>query len=334
MHYELYVDSLFLINFIMNLYLLALVDRSTLRTATPGRMTAGAAVGAAGFLLPLLLEGPGIWKLALGVLSGTAGMLLIAFRVRGLRMFLKLLERLALYSFGIGGVMLFLMRIFAPVREAFTGVLGILGAGGMAFLFYRRFRYGLKTKDSLCRVTMYRNGKKVEAAALIDSGNSLVEPISGKPVCVAGREISCRLWEETDAFRAIPYHSIGKKRGIMPGYLLPKLCIEADGMRMEFRDVYIAVSDEEISSMESAEAESVKMIVNPGLFAEGLRKGRNGRQNDSESNDTGQDAVQDDTQRETAPAEKGGNPLYRRSRGAAAAAGTGAGESGHRRSGN
>mgnify|MGYP002508175974 CR=1 FL=1 len=47
----LYVDSLFFLNFIMNLYLLILVNRSTFRTATPGRIAAGAALGAAGFLL-------------------------------------------------------------------------------------------------------------------------------------------------------------------------------------------------------------------------------------------------------------------------------------------
>ena len=45
MHYELYIDSLFFLNFIMNLFLLFLVDRSTLRMASPGRMAAGAAVG-------------------------------------------------------------------------------------------------------------------------------------------------------------------------------------------------------------------------------------------------------------------------------------------------
>lgn len=33
MRYELYADSLLLLNFVMNLYLLILVDRSTLRTA-------------------------------------------------------------------------------------------------------------------------------------------------------------------------------------------------------------------------------------------------------------------------------------------------------------
>ncbi len=38
MHYELYVDSLFFMNFIMNLYLLILVDRSILRTAPLWRL--------------------------------------------------------------------------------------------------------------------------------------------------------------------------------------------------------------------------------------------------------------------------------------------------------
>ena len=38
MHYELYVDSLFLINFTMNLYLLMLVDYSTLSSAVPWRL--------------------------------------------------------------------------------------------------------------------------------------------------------------------------------------------------------------------------------------------------------------------------------------------------------
>ena len=33
--------------------------------------------------------------------------------------------------------------------------------------------------------------------------------------------------------------------------------------------VYIAVSNEEISGTENAEGESVKMIINPGLFAQG-----------------------------------------------------------------
>ena len=87
MHYELYIDSLFFLNFIMNLFLLFLVDRSTLRMASPGRMAAGAAVGAACALLPFLLEGKAIVKLAAGAALGAAGALFFAIRGWGLALF-------------------------------------------------------------------------------------------------------------------------------------------------------------------------------------------------------------------------------------------------------
>jgi len=296
MHYELYVDSLFFLNFIMNLYLLILVDRSTLGTATPGRLAAGAAVGALCFLLPFWWEGPVLCKLAAGMLAGSAGMLCIAFPVRGLRMFLLLLERMVLYSFGMGGALLFLVRCAGPARGIVTSVFGIAGAGGLVFWLFLRFRYGLKGPGSLCRAVLSQEGREMRIYALIDSGNSLIEPVSGKPVCIVEREVFDGLWERTpEGFRAIPYHSIGRRKGILQGYLLQRLRLDVGGMKLDFDDVYIAVSEGEISAGGSAGAESVKMIVNPGLFARS-RKGKpkvrqNERQNDSESNDTGQNAV-------------------------------------------
>ena len=274
MHYELYVDSLFFLNFMMNLYLLLLVDRSTLQIAGLGRMAAGAALGAACGLIPFLGGGPGILKLAAGAAAGTAGMLCLTFRVRGLRMFLKLLERLVLYSFGMGGAMLFLSGFVPGLRGIIVSVPGILGMGAVFFLLFRRFKDDLYAGDSLCRAVLSRKGKRFQAVALIDSGNSLFEPVSGKPVCVVGRAVFDELWErDEEGFRAVPYHSIGKKHGILPGYLLPELVLETGGMKYRFTDVYVAVSHEKISAADSAGAESVNMIINPRLFA----KAKNGR---------------------------------------------------------
>ncbi len=154
----------------------------------------------------------------------------------------------------------------------------------------------MNLNDCLCRATLCRNGKRLEVGALVDSGNSLVEPISKKPVCVLDRGAFEMLWEGEDGtFRAIPYRSIGKKRGIMPGYLLSGLELEVEGMSLYFKDVYVAVSGEEISAGEGVDAESVKMIVNPGLLT-GSRKGkplgrRDEGKDDSENSVTGQDAV-------------------------------------------
>lgn len=272
MHYELYLDSLFLINLCMNLYLLMLVDRSTLGGAVPWRIAAGAAAGAVCSLLPFFVSAPAWLKLAAGGCLGTVGMLCITFPIRSLRMFLKLLERLLLYSFGIGGGMLFLIGRLPFLRKYFTGICGVLSMGGVLFLLFKRFRYGLNTKQCLCGAVLIQGKRRVETVALIDSGNGLTEPISGKPVCVVDQELYDSLWDGEDiGFRAIPYHSIGKKRGIMRGYLLSRLLLEVDGMSLEFRDVYMAVGGERISGEEEDGQGDVKMIVNPRLIEE---KGR------------------------------------------------------------
>lgn len=266
MRYELYADSLFLVNFVMNLYILMLVDRSTLRAALPWRLALAAALGAGSCLLMFLAACPAPVKLFLGA-AGALGMIPAAFPVRGLRNFLKLLEKMLLFSFCMGGALIFLLRGI-PLREgALRGVAGILGAGGLFFLFLRRMPCGRGQEDCLCRVTLVRRGRQVQVSALIDSGNCLIEPISGKPVCVVEEEVFRELWGEDERlYRAIPYHSIGKSRGILEGYLLPEMYVETDGMRKALREVYIAVSREKISEADAPGEHSVKMILNPRVL--------------------------------------------------------------------
>ncbi len=274
MHYELYVDSLFLMNFGMNLYLLLLVNRSTMRTAGLKRILLGAAVGSGSFFLLFIEMLPPVCRFFLGALAGPVGMLFVAFPIKGVRMFVRLLERLLLYAFCMGGLLLFFLRVFPGGRRWLTGVWGILIAGGIACLFLRRSQEEGAESSSLCHATLYRGESCVAVAALIDSGNSLTEPVSGKPVSVIREEIFRELWREPpQGFRAIPYHSIGKSHGILKGYLLPKLCLEIRGVKKEFQDVYVAVGGEGFGISESAEAESVKMIVNPVLLNESA-KGR------------------------------------------------------------
>lgn len=268
MRYEVYVDSLFLVNFVMNLYILMLVDRSTFHAATPRRLLSGAAFGGVCYLLMLLLNVPVPLKLLLGV-GGAVGMLPVAFPVKGLRNLLKLIEKMLIFSFCLGGGLVFLLRSIPMGEGALTGIFGILGAGGIIFLFLGRLPWESKPENSLCRATLVRGEKEVTVSALIDSGNSLIEPISGKPVCVVEDEVFRGLWENGgELYRVIPYHSIGKKKGILKGYLLPELHVEIDGMRKVFHEIYIAVSAETISAADASEADSIKMILNPRILAE------------------------------------------------------------------
>lgn len=296
MHYEVYVDSLFFINFGMNLYLLMLVNRSTFRTASPWRILLGAAFGSVSFLLLFVGCLPPVCRIMAGILVGTVGMLLIAFPIGSVRMFLKLLEKLVCCSFCVGGLMLFLLRMLPGLRRWLTGMWGILAVGGIAFLFFGRFLPGRGERECLCKATLRKDGAAMTVAALVDSGNSLTEPVSGKPVSIVEEKVFRGLWKDgVQGFRAIPYHSIGKNHGILEGYLLPELCLEIGDVKKEFRDVYIAVGTEGLCPSESAAEESVKMIVNPMLFTEGRkgwpRKRQNERTYDSESGNTGKNAV-------------------------------------------
>lgn len=294
MRYELYADSLLLLNFVMNLYLLILVDRSTLHTATGRRLLLGAAFGAVCYFLPFVWKAPPILKLTVGFLAGTSGMLLLAFPVRGFRAFLKLLKYLMLYSVGMGGGMLFLLRVLKRLSIPAEGIFALMGAGGLLFLFFRHFVSGNGQENCICRATLICEESRITVNALIDSGNSLMEPVSGKPVSVIEEKVFKGLWHnESPGYRAVPYHSIGRKHGILQGYLLPELQLEIGGMTKVFYNVYVAVSTEQITG--GTEADSVKMIVNPRLFTDKEsgrpQKRQNERKYDTEGGNTGKDAI-------------------------------------------
>jgi len=138
--------------------------------------------------------------------------------------------------------------------------LGVCGIGGISAMFvgYLREREHRKQLQSSCMVTLFYRGQKLRVQALLDSGNGLYEPISGKPVSVIDRNVFRTLWgEEEIPFRAIPYHSIGKSRGILKGYLLPEMELEVDGVSKRLANVYVAVGEE---------SGNVPVIVNPALL--------------------------------------------------------------------
>ena len=270
---EIYIDSLFLVNFVMNLYLLLLVNRSLYRTATRLRLCLGAAVGAVFFLFPFLMGGAVWLKIAVSMLTGTGIMIFIAFPINSVKAFFQIAEKLLISAFLLGGGMLFLIKRFPVLGAYMQNIFGVIGIGALLFMLISWFQERKSEKSNICRVILTGNDGKMKIAALLDSGNSLIEPISGKPVSVVEKSVFYGLWKEPpELYRAIPYHSIGKQKGILKGYLLPEIQIEMDGICKTCKEVYIAVSEESITgeAIESKEINSketcVKMIVNPVLL--------------------------------------------------------------------
>lgn len=268
MHYELYLDSLFLLNFGMNLLLLSLVDHSIGHTATWYRLLSGAGIGAGCYLLPFLWNGTAAGKLLLCFLPGTLLMLYVAFPIRSLRALWTYFRKLMLFTFLIGGILVALLRGLPMGRKYLPGIGILMGVGAFSGWVLLRGRKREKEQAGYCEVVLQGAKETLRIQALIDSGNTLIEPISGAPVSVLDAGIFDRLWPEgLPGFRAIPYHSVGKKSGILKGYPVPQMTIIHQGVEREHRNVYLAVSGE-------IAGEDLPMLINPALLQEtdGIRR--------------------------------------------------------------
>ena len=106
---------------------------------------------------------------------------------------------------------------------------------------------------------------EIEVNALIETGNSLREPVSGKPVSVVEEEMLGRLSgiKIPEKLKVIPYHSVGKSNGIMEGYEIPEMIIEDEGENLRWQKVIVGISKNKISANGR-----YQMILHPDLCNE------------------------------------------------------------------
>ena len=144
---------------------------------------------------------------------------------------------------------------------------GACELGALFCIIFLRHRKKEEEHAAYCQVFLRGTDGECWVPALIDSGNTLREPISGAPVSVLDARVFKSLWrEEPSGFRAIPYHSVGKNSGILSGYPVPQITIRYRGVEKVCRNVYLAVSEEEIAGKE------IPMLLHPALLQPGDRK--------------------------------------------------------------
>lgn len=262
MKYEIYIDSLFVLNLGMNLYLLELTNCILHHTATWKKIMMGSLCGSVLSVIPLFLPVNLVTAVAAGFILSVPCMVLVTFRLQNAGAFLQLLEVLSVMTIVLGAVLQYaLQRIPSALH---TTALGVLLTGAVCFLGIRRL---LQKKNTVCecKVTLRNHKEQIKVNALVDTGNSLIEPISGAPVAVLDKSVFENLFlkEKPTGFRVIPYHSIDKKNGLLPGYLIPEMRVEWDGVCKEFRDIYVGVHQQNIGR-----TQHYKMIINPEMLRE------------------------------------------------------------------
>lgn len=275
----IYIDVLLVLNTYVNFFLLRATARLTHSSLKTRRCIISAALGSL-FSLTILLPALGFFMNMVIKLAAAALLTVMAFGRMTLRETARLVLWFYLVNVIFGGIVMALYTLFRPGFMAFYNsslyidfsLLSLIVFTAVAYLAVTlvRYRFDKGAEVSGKYVITIRNGGNVcRLSALADTGNSLVDVFTGKPVIVCQHSLIAEiidislplvpenaavLTEESD-IRFIPYSTISGS-GLLPVFT-PDEAVISDEEHGFFRkiDVMIGISDKDIPA-----------VFNPGIL--------------------------------------------------------------------
>lgn len=246
MRYEIYLDALIIKLSVFQFCALASVNLKFCKVSGWGRIAAGAVFGAVSYGVAAIAPVNAWLKWGIVAVAGLLT-LLLSFPIHTIRGFERTLEEYLKYAILIGGVLWMILGRISQIchgkwKYAMALLLCILLLVGICGR-----RRACKRRGDVWKATLVKNKRKICLKAIMDTGNALYEPISGKPACVMDPGIAGLLWGERDPYRVIPYHCVGVEHGLMKGYLIDELRLEKEGPTIICRDVIVAVSPQKLT---------------------------------------------------------------------------------------
>jgi stage II sporulation protein GA (sporulation sigma-E factor processing peptidase) len=266
---EVYVDVVFEINFFMDMLIFYIAAKIMNRSVKLRRIVFGALVSA--FLYCILMFTPfQKYMNVFGALSVLLISVKVVFSPKKISDMLFSAFVVTISSFVVGGTALGIFYYFNLGKADGTSfgintdnipVKVLCFAASVVFvLIYfgnKILKSSLLKSRCICTLTIENNGKRALLKGFMDTGNSLYEPISGKPVVVAELKYISKLLPDklTEFFsnginsppeavyeslqneifvkkiRLIPFKSIGRENGIMIGFEADSILI--DGTRID-----------------------------------------------------------------------------------------------------
>lgn len=275
MYYEFCLDVFFLENLMMNFFVLQMTGRVIRdRKSVWRRIFAailGSTVACVIFLLPIRRHV--FLSATLSFISGCA-MAVIGCPEGKQKDLKQMITVFWVMAFLLGGIWQCFMRILG------VSFWYAMPAGYVVLWGVWRFRDSQKrNRQYLCDVKITHNKREVQIKALLDSGNRLRQPGSGKPVHIIDAsvlrellkedeilEMECMLKMEcpektTATFSYIPFHTIGNDHGVMPMLVLETLHIKHGESAWDTTRIIAAVSKKTISS-----TGEYQMILHPQIL--------------------------------------------------------------------
>ena len=271
----IYVDTLFLLNGVVDYLLLLAAARLAGEPLRRWRFALGAALGG---LYAVAIFLPGLSFLAHPLCRAASMLLMLLLAYGGSR---RLLRQGVLFvaltcAFGGGVVAIGLLGgtglslgggVFYSALDLKMVLLSAAVCYGVITLVLQRVGKHSSAAGELVRARLRLGERQVELTALLDTGNTLTDPASGRPVLVAEGERVAHLfpadhrpgpadWRDLSSaltrlgtgewsrrFRLLPYRSVGVERGLL-------LAVRADALELNGRDrgpVLVALSPTPVS---------------------------------------------------------------------------------------
>lgn len=252
MHYQVYLDSLLVQELIVNFYVLELCRLSLMSTATHKRLLLSALFTGVYQVILLCIPFPENIVLFYGMvficyIFGSFLTVLIAFKKSDLKVYIKRILHYMSFLLIIGGIFMGILPRFSfynrsEVKGLFFFIAGAAVYILMWYVMKKRRAETYYGKMQLCHGDIVLDGKY-----FMDSGNGLVESISGKPVPIADTAWLFEKFQKNDfMFRPVIYRSVGKQKGILYAYCFDKLVIYGEAKTYTYEKVWIGVCREEL----------------------------------------------------------------------------------------
>lgn len=243
-----YVDSVFFLNLILNFLLLSATARLSGTRMRRWRMILGSVLGAL-YAVAVYLPNMGFLRLFPIQIGVAVLMLLVSFSGAPRLLRLTLLFFGVAFAFGGGVLALELLGGRKPWQTggilASASLKDLLFAAAVCYailsiVFRQTAKHGGSLRD-IVKITLHLDGRRIVLPALVDSGNTLTDPLTNAPVMVAEVDAARpllpaplrklftkeRLRNPADVleqaaklgyerrFRLIPYQSVGVDCGLL-----------------------------------------------------------------------------------------------------------------------
>lgn len=272
-----YADILFVVNLIVDYFLLRVSLKVLKTTPKTWRIVVSAVIGGLFSFYIFLPKSPLLIEILAHLLMNSV-MMLVCMGFKSVKTFLRGM----LVHFGVvccyGGVMTALWQIFKPQGMIINNSVVYFNISPVVLIITTVFGYFLYMIFSKifavtskgakrCNITLYALGKSVGASAIIDTGNSISDIMSDSEVIIADKSVAKALFGNLDItkdpllatrYRTIPCNTVSGN-SILEGF-------RCDICQVYLEDKIISLNNPVLAISKTPIKEDYSVILNPKIL--------------------------------------------------------------------